>query len=149
MFGHVEKSTTPLVGNLMKRIWPQLRVLIVDDSQVLRERLAGMLSRVNGLSVVGLSKNVNDARQSIQELQPDLVILDLQLGDGNGIDILRETKLTNPLIRFVVFTNQSELQYRRCCEDLGADFYLCKSTDAKSLVAISETLVANAGQINE
>jgi len=125
---------------------PQMRVLIVDDSQVLRERLAGMLGRISGLSVVGLSQSFSEARQSIRELRPDLVILDLQLGDGSGIDILRETKLKDPSIRFIVFTNQSELQYRLRCEDLGADYFLCKSTEVKSLVAISERLVANAGQ---
>lgn len=144
MFEIVEKPITPMVGEFMKGIWSQLRVLIVDDSQALRERLAGMLDKVSGLSVVGLADSVSDARRSIEELRPDLVILDLQLGDGNGIDILRETKQTHPSIRFIIFTNQSELQYRRRCENLGADYFLCKSTEAKSLVAISEILVANA-----
>lgn len=146
MFEQIEKPITPLVRNFMKGLWPQMRVLIVDDSQVLRERLAGMLDKVNGLSVVGLSQSCSEARQSIRELRPDLVILDLQLGDGSGIEILRETKLKDPSIQFIVFTNQSELQYRLRCEDLGADYFLCKSTEVKSLVAISERLVANAGQ---
>ena len=124
-------------------------VLIVDDSQVLGQRLAEMLRQVVGLNIVGLSKGVTEARDSIRELQPDLVILDLQLGDGNGIDILRETKQLNSSITFIVFTNQSEPQYRRRCIALGADYFFCKSTETKFLIATSQILVASAGQRND
>jgi len=126
-----------------------LDVLIVDDSQVLGLRLAEMLRQVVGLNIVGLSKGVTEARDSIRELQPDLVILDLQLGDGSGIDILRETKQRDSSITFIVFTNQSEPQYRRRCIELGADYFFCKSTETKSLIATSRILIASAGQRND
>jgi DNA-binding NarL/FixJ family response regulator len=122
-----------------------LNVLIVEDSRALQKRLTEMLSKVSGLNLVGQAKCVAEARQVIEKLHPDLVILDLQLADGNGIEVLCETKTNYPLIRFVVFTNQSELQYRQRCLDLGADYFLCKSTGAKSLLAISEVLVADEG----
>lgn len=104
-----------------------------------------MLKGIAGINIVGQVGSVVEARLAIKELQPDLVVLDLQLGDGNGIEILRETKESNPSIRFVVFTNQSELQYRQRCADLGADYFLCKSTGAKSLVALSGNLAALQG----
>jgi DNA-binding NarL/FixJ family response regulator len=125
--------------------WDCLNVLIVDDSRVLQERLAGMLSGVSGLNIIGQAQSFAEARRIIRELQPDVVVLDIQLGDGNGIDLLRETKKKYPAIRFIVFTNQCELQYRQRCNDLGADFFLCKSTDAKSLVATSTNLAADVG----
>ena len=123
--------------------WFYLNVLIVEDSKVLQERMAEMLRGVPGLNLVGQARSVVDARRMIQELQPDIVILDLQLPDGNGIDILRETKRDFPLIRFVIFTNQCEPQYRQRCLELGADYFLCKSTEAKSLLAISKVLAAD------
>jgi DNA-binding NarL/FixJ family response regulator len=119
-----------------------LRVLVVDDSPVLREKLIEMLSQVTGLEVVGQAEGVVDAHRAIQELSPGLVVLDLQLRDGSGLEVLRETKRVYPNIKLIVFTNQPELQYRQRCADLGADYFLCKSTDAKALVAIGEILVA-------
>jgi len=119
-----------------------LKVLVVDDSPVLRQKLIEMLSRVSGLKVVGQAKGVADAQRAIEELGPGLVVLDLKLRDGNGLEVLRETKRVQPNIKLVVFTNQSELQYRQRCTDLGADYFLCKSTDAKALVAIGEILVS-------
>ena len=104
-----------------------------------------MLTAVSGLNIVGQAHSVAEARWAIHALKPNLVVLDLQLGDGNGIEILRETKERDPSIRFVVFTNQSELQYRQRCADLGADYFLCKSTGARSLIALSEGLVPNQG----
>jgi len=119
-----------------------LNVLIVDDSQVLREKLTEMLSDIPGLVVVGQAEGVVDAQRAIDDLEPGLVILDLQLRDGNGLEVLREARRNHPTTKFVVFTNQPELQYRQRCADLGADYFLCKSTDAKALIAIGEILVA-------
>ena len=126
-----------------------LNVLIVDDSTALQQRLASMLKNIEGLNVVGQALCVAEANKAIEELQPDLVVLDLQLGDGSGIEVLRETKKNCPAIKFVIFTNQSELQYRQRCATLGAEYFLCKSTGARSLIAISETLIAREAKNNE
>ena len=123
----------------------RLKVLIVDDSISLRKRLSEMLSRVAGLDIIGEAGSVAQAHDAIRELRPDVVILDLQMGDGNGIEVLRETKRLYPSIRQVIFTNHPELQYRQRCLDLGADYFFCKSTDARSLIAVSETMVAATG----
>jgi Response regulator containing a CheY-like receiver domain and an HTH DNA-binding domain len=125
--------------------WDRLNILIVDDSQSLQERLLGMLGGVTGLENIGQAYSVAEARRVISEQQPAIVILDIQLGDGSGINLLRETKQKYPAIRFIVFTNQCEAQYRQRCTDLGADFFLCKSTGAKSLVATSTDLAADVG----
>ena len=119
-----------------------LKVLIVDDSQVLREKLIEMLSKVPGLEIVAQAEGVYDAQRAMDELEPELVILDLQLRDGSGLDVLREAKRKHPTVKLVVFTNQPEMQYRQRCADLGADYFLCKSTDSKALIAIGEILVA-------
>jgi len=133
------------LGSLLLQSKFDLNVLIVDDSPGLRQRLAEMLKAVVGLNIVGQAHSVAEARWAIQELKPNLVVLDLQLGDGNGIEILRETKEKDPSIMFVVFTNQSEIQYRQRCANLGADYFLCKSTGARSLIALSESLVTTQG----
>lgn len=123
----------------------RLKVLIVDDSRALQKRLAEMLRSVSGLNLIAQVHSVADARRTITTLQPDVVVLDLQLGDGNGIEVLRETKRDYPAIRFIVFTNQCERQYKQRCTDLGADYFLCKSTDVRSLVTTTKDLATVIG----
>ena len=125
--------------------WDRLNILIVDDSQPLQERVFAMLKGVTALENIGQAYSVAEARRVISEQQPAIVILDIQLGDGSGIDLLREIKQKYPAIRFIIFTNQCEAFYRQRCTDLGADFFLCKSTGAKSLVATSTDLAADVG----
>ena len=130
---------------LIEGVWNRLNVLIVDDSRALQKRLAEMLRSISGLNLIGQAYSVAEARRSIATLQPDLVVLDLQLGDGNGLEVLRETKRDYPTIRFIVFTNQCEPQYRQRSAELGADYFLCKSTDARSLIATTNDLATVLG----
>jgi len=140
-----KQSLTQMAESLIKGVCNRLKVLIVDDSRALQNRLAEMLRSVSGLNLIGQAHSVAEARDTITKLQPDVVVLDLQLGDGNGIELLRETKRNYPFIRFIVFTNQCELQYRRRCAELGADYFLCKSTDARSLIATTKDLATVLG----
>ena len=117
-----------------------LRLLIVDDARPLRERLIDMLSHISGLDLAGQAASVAEALSAIRELQPDLAILDLQLPDGNGIQVLREAKRFLPDMKVIVFTNHPEAQYRQRCDELGADFFLNKFTDSNLLVKIAEKL---------
>jgi len=134
---------THLGDEINRKKWNNLNVLIVEDSPGIQRRLAEMLKTVAGLTVVGQADSVAEASRAIRELNPHLVVLDLQLADGNGIEILRATKEVNPSIRFVIFTNQSDPQYRQRCAELGADYFLCKSTDVRSLLTLIEGLVSN------
>lgn len=120
-----------------------LKVLLVDDSTDLRERLVEMLSQVQGLDVMGQVNSVADARSALRDLNPDLVILDLQMRDGSGIDVLRELRSTHPQTKVIVFTNHPEEQYRRRCADLGVTQFLSKSTDSRLLIEIAAQLVLN------
>jgi len=117
-----------------------LKLLIVDDARPLRERLIDMLSHIVGLDLAGQAASVAEALSAIRELQPDLAILDLQLPDGNGIQVLREAKRFLPDMKVIVFTNHPEAQYRQRCDELGADFFLNKFTDSNLLVKIAEKL---------
>lgn len=95
-----------------------------------------MLSQVGDLKITGQVASVAAALVAIPELRPELLVLDLQLSDGNGIQVLREAKRHDPNMKVIVFTNQPEAQYRRRCAQLGADYFLCKSTDSNLLIEI-------------
>jgi len=126
-----------------------LKVLLVDDSIELLERLVEMLSHVPDLDIVGQATSVADARTLCPKLQADLVILDLQLKDGSGFEVLRELKSSQPQTKVIIFTNHPEEQYRRRCTELGVNHFLTKSTDARRLIEIAEEEQASLSKSEE
>lgn len=104
-------------------------VFIVDDSIAIRERLARLLGEIEGVSVVGEADSPSAAVDGILRLRPDLVVLDIHLLNGSGIEVLREVHPRIPGIVFVVLTNHPDLQYRRICMQAGASYFLDKNTE--------------------
>lgn len=105
------------------------QLYIVDDSDVIRHRLVDLLSRIEGVRVVGEAANAPQAVVDILALRPDSVLLDLDLGGSSGMHVLRSVVPQMPEVKFVVLTNHSEPQYRRACERAGAAYFLDKSTE--------------------
>jgi DNA-binding NarL/FixJ family response regulator len=105
------------------------RIYIVDDSVDIRIRLAEMMRRLEGVSVIGECATAPQAITDILALRPDSVLLDLNLGDRSGLNVLRAIHPHEPQIQFVVLTNHAEPQYRRACERAGAAYFLDKTTE--------------------
>lgn len=125
-----------------------MKILIVDDSAALRERLAAMFSAIPGLEVVGQAADVPSASAAISELRPDIAVLDIEMSGGSGIDVLRDLKQAYPATVAIMLTNHPYPQYRQRCAELGADYFLCKSTDSKLLIEIGERLAKAKGIID-
>lgn len=111
-----------------------MNVLIVDDSVMLRERLAALLGGIEGVEVVGAEADAEGAIASFGRLTrgggaPDVVILDLQLARGHGIEVLKAIRAQGAPTRVLVLTNYPYAQYRRLCASEGADFFLDKSME--------------------
>ena len=107
----------------------RLTVLIVDDSVVVRERLRALLSEVEGVRVVGEAAGIREARTAVRAVRPDVVILDVRMPDGSGIDLLADLKREVTAPRVIVLTNYPHPQYRRRCLDAGAELFLDKSAE--------------------
>lgn len=105
------------------------QLFIVDDSAAIRHRLVDMLSRIEGVRVVGEATNAPQAVVDILALRPDSVLLDLDLGGSSGMHVLKSVHPQMPDVKFVVLTNHSEPQYRRACQRAGAAYFLDKSTE--------------------
>ncbi|MBP1725872.1 MAG: hypothetical protein H6Q51_1170 [Deltaproteobacteria bacterium] len=106
-----------------------LKVYVVDDSELVRERLIDMVSEIEEVEVVGETGDLREAKASIGQLRPDAVILDIRLPDGNGITLLRHMKRERPAATVIVLTNYPYPQYREECLDAGADYFLYKATE--------------------
>jgi DNA-binding NarL/FixJ family response regulator len=113
-----------------------MKVFIADDSLVLRERLEEMLSDLTAIEIIGYAKDVPEAITSIRKLKPDVVILDIRMPGGSGIDVLQDIKKDNRTPVVIILTNYPYPQYRKKCMDLGADFFFDKSTEFEKITAV-------------
>lgn len=103
-----------------------LRIFIADDSLVIRQRVVSLLG-ASAMTVVGQAKTPRDSISGILAACPDVVVLDVQLEGGSGLQVLRAIRHAAPDIAFVVFSNRSDPIYRKryLCE--GADDFLDKT----------------------
>jgi DNA-binding NarL/FixJ family response regulator len=118
-----------------------MNVFIVDDSAIVRKKLAAMLSEIAGVHCIGEARNAIDAIRSIPELKPDAVILDIRLGGGgNGIDVLKQVKKHPPSPIVIMLTNYPYPQYRERCLALGADYFFDKVTEIEQVYEVLNRL---------
>lgn len=110
------------------------QVLIIDDSQPIRERIAMLLDESPQIQVVGQAGTGRKGWQALQHLHPDTVILDIQLPDESGIQLLKQIKAGFPEIQVIMLTNYDFQQYRRQCRQLGADHFLSKSQEFDKVI---------------
>lgn len=123
-----------------------LKVFIADDSQVFRSRLVEALSDFQGIEIIGQAGDAVEAKKLLKQLHPDVVILDIRMPGGSGIDVLQNIKknINNPVI--IMLTNYSYPIYRKKCKDLGADFFFDKSTEMDKFSEVFESLTKNSHQ---
>jgi DNA-binding NarL/FixJ family response regulator len=121
-----------------------VKVLVVDDSKIVRERLKGMLSEVPKVEAIDEAKDQQEARELLGKLNPDVVITDIQMPDGSGIGLLREVKKKGKkLPMLIVLTNQSYPQYRKKCLEAGVDFFFDKSIEFDKVAEVLNQLDEN------
>jgi DNA-binding NarL/FixJ family response regulator len=104
-------------------------VYVVEDAPLVRERLIEMLDATPGTQVVGAAARADDAILGILEQQPDVVLLDLRLAQGNGFDVLRAVHGIAPEIDFYMLTSSSAEPYRELAARLGARDFFDKAQD--------------------
>lgn len=109
-----------------------LRVVLVDDHQLFREGLRGLLE-ADGMVVVGEGVNGHDAVALARELEPDVLVIDLRMGAADGLQALRGVSARNPEIRTIVVTVSDERGDVLDALAAGARGYLLKDTSVDQL----------------
>lgn len=120
-------------------------VLIVDDSSVIRERLAGLLSEIDGVRVVGEAETPGEALEAAERFNPDVVLLDIRLRGGNGVEVLPRIKKMVPAPVVIVITNYPYPQYRMVSMSMGADHFFHKTTELPDVITTIKNLAAARG----
>jgi DNA-binding NarL/FixJ family response regulator len=106
-----------------------VNVFVVEDAVQVRKRLVAMLRAVPGVNVVGEADSVGAAISGVLGSATDTVLLDLQLVDGSGLDVLAAIKLQRPDLHVIVLSNFTSAQHRRASIGAGADVFLDKSQE--------------------
>ena len=118
-----------------------MKVFIADDSSEIRKRIIAMLSDLTErIEMIGEAENVHDAINSIHEFDPDVVILDIRMPGGSGIDVLKNIKKKNEVPIIIILTSYPYSQYRNKCMEAGADFFFDKSRDFEEIVKVVSAL---------
>jgi two-component system response regulator DevR len=110
-----------------------MKVFLVEDSPMLRERLQAMLAAIPGVETVGHAEEAEPAVEGILAAGAEAVVLDIQLAKGSGFDVLRALQRRAPQIAVFVLTNFASEGYRRAAERLGARGFFDKSNDIERL----------------
>ena len=117
-----------------------LTLLIVDDHEVVRQGLSAMLDRRPGLQVVAEAGTVAEAVDAARRYRPDLVIMDVRLPDGSGIEACRDIRAELPETRVVMLTSYPDEEAVIAAIIAGASGYLLKQVRARDLVAALEAV---------
>jgi DNA-binding NarL/FixJ family response regulator len=118
-----------------------MNVFLVEDSLVIRHRLKRLLAEVAEVRIVGETGDALEAVSAIHTQKPDVVLLDIHLLNGSGIDVLQNLKKAKPAPAVIVLTNYPYQQYRQKCLAAGADFFLVKSTEFDQVVPALKQLI--------
>ena len=104
-------------------------VFLVDDSDEIRERLKELFDIGARVRIIGEADTAACAIIKIKASQPDFVVLDYQLPDGTGLEVLRELRNQAPRTHFIVLTNHVSAELRQTLLDAGGQAFLDKSRD--------------------
>jgi two-component system OmpR family response regulator len=118
-----------------------LRVLLVEDSRVLAERLRESLDTLDNVEVVGSVADESAAVAAVRAQRVDVIILDLQLKEGTGFGVLQRLGKARPKI--IVFTNYMLPEYQRLASTLGVEYFLNKSLDYERLPQLLQEIGAS------
>jgi DNA-binding NarL/FixJ family response regulator len=119
--------------------------MIADDSTLVQERLALLLSEVAGVEIVGQVLDAPEAEKSVRSLLPDVLILDIRMPTGTGIDVLRALRGLEPRPVIIVLTNYPYAQHEKACLALGADYFFDKSTEFEKVIEVIRTRAQEGG----
>ena len=121
-----------------------LRFFLVEDSPVISENLIATLAEMFNVDALGCARDERSAVDWMlaSDARCDLMIIDIFLKSGSGLEVLRRAKALRPEAKLVVLTNYATPDMRRRCDQLGADKVFDKSAELEQLLTYCESLLS-------
>jgi DNA-binding NarL/FixJ family response regulator len=111
-----------------------LRVIIVDDSGEVLSALGRIIDKQADLELVGVASGVDDGVMLVRQLQPDVVVLDVNMPEGGGLRAAKEMVVAAPGARLVAFSAFDKMLIRKAMTVAGVSAYVSKSGDIRELL---------------
>src|ERR1700693_3186311 len=114
----------------------RVRVFVVEDSSLIRKRIIDNVKGLGNFDVVGFAESEQEAIDAIVRTQPDVVVTDIRLKEGSGIEVVRRLRqeLNSSTPKIYVLTNYAYPEYKRQCSLVGADGFFDKSAEYDSFL---------------
>jgi len=143
--GRFQARNHALVPFRDRRVEAMLKCFVVEDSVVIRQNLVATLQELLPLECVGYAEDEATALVWLRQSAPaDLLIIDIFLKSGSGLEVLRQARPARPAAKLVVLTNYATAEMRKRCLQLGADRVFDKSAELEELIAYCEGLAGEA-----
>lgn len=120
-----------------------MKILVIDDSKLLRDRLIKILTNLYIQVVIYEADNIQDGYELFCSEKPEIIILDVALPGSSGITLLEKIKKRNSYAAVIMLTNYPSSQFKKICLELGADHFLDKTKDFKEVPTIIESYINN------
>jgi two-component system, NarL family, response regulator DevR len=121
---------------------PKTRILLCDDHEVVREGLRGLIGRQEGMTVVGEAGTVAEAIAAAARAKPDVVIMDVRLPDGSGVEACRAIRDATPETQVIMLTSYADDEALFASIIAGASGYLLKQTRGQAVVDAITTVAS-------
>lgn len=125
------------------------RVLLVDDHEIVRSGLADLLDSESDLLVCGQASGAPEAMTLLRETHPHIVIVDLSLDDGSGIDLVKNVKASDPTVKMIVFSMHDDTLYAERALHAGAMGYVNKNEPLDRILKAIREVQANRVFVSE
>ena len=117
------------------------KIAITDDHEIVLQGIQTMLQDTDEVNIVGLYTTGNQTKDAIPKDNPDILLLDINLPDINGIQLCKQLKRSHPKLKIIAISNYDEVSFIKRMLSNGADGYLLKNTDRLELLTAFKTVL--------
>jgi two-component system response regulator DevR len=127
----------------VRRAVSKIRLLIIDDRETVRQALEDRLSHAPEIELVGSTGSTEEGMEAVLALAPDVVLLEIKLADGSGLEACRRIVQVAPSSRVIVLTSYMDEAERQSAFQAGAASYVLKDIDSQRLIRAIELVQRN------
>jgi len=124
------------------------KIAVIDDSKLIRERLIEKIKSIKGFDIIWDAKNLSESYNLIKTTLPDILILDIQLPDGNGMEFLHYVRKHYKNVIVIMLTNNVCSVFKKICERIGSNFFFDKTKEFDKIFLFLKSLNKNESQKN-
>jgi len=117
-----------------------MHVLIADDSSLIRKNLIKLIKPIEGITQISEAEDITPTIKILNTAYPDILILDLHMPEGNGLEVLSYVQENHLEVKVIVLTNYVTEYYRKKSMELGAEYFYDKSNEFHKVITLLSSM---------